>query len=238
MRFTVKPLGDQAVIIEVAKKMSRHAQIAIRGIAKILDETSPSWLIEYIPAYTTITILYQPDAFISYTKSPFETVRMELQKLFPHVHDTSDFEEKTIKIPVLYGGHSGPDLQFVATHNGLTEEEVIQIHTARDYVVHMIGFAPGFPFIGGMSEKIATPRKDTPRLVIPARSVGIAGTQTGVYPIETPGGWQLIGRTPLELFLPNQAVPSLLKAGDKIRFYPITAVEYEEMRGDSPCSPL
>ena len=145
--------------------------------------------------------------------------------------ETAAVHQRVVRIPVLYGGEFGPDLDFVAKHNGLTKDEVIAIHTSGDYTVHMIGFAPGFPFIGGMSERIAAPRRETPRLKIPARSVGIAGVQTGVYPIETPGGWQLIGRTPLELFLPDENPPSLLVAGDKITFYEITSEEYQDLRG-------
>ncbi|MBO1911088.1 5-oxoprolinase subunit PxpB, partial [Microvirga sp. 3-52] len=117
----------------------------------------------------------------------------------------------------------GPDLEYVAKSNNLSIEEVIQIHSENEYLVYMIGFAPGFPFLGGMDKRIATPRKETPRLTIPSGSVGIAGKQTGVYPLETPGGWQIIGRTPLDLFLPDMSPPTLLEAGDKIRFMPVSA---------------
>lgn len=232
MSFTLKPLGDHAVLIEVSKQISLSAQKSVRAITTLLDNNPPPWLIEYIPAYTTVTLFYKIDAFIFESASPFEAVCDEIKKLLQHVNDAVELTENIVKIPVLYGGEYGPDLQFVANYNGLTEKEVIEIHTAGDYSVHMIGFAPGFPFIGGMSERIAAPRKDTPRLIIPARTIGIAGTQTGVYPIETPGGWQLIGRTPLELFLPTEEIPSLLKADDKIQFYQITAEEYSNMRGD------
>lgn len=232
MSFTLKPLGDNAVRIEVSKHISLLTQNSVRGITALLDKSPPPWLIEYISAYTTVTIFYKLEAFISQSTSPFETVCDEIKKLLQNVDDSAKLKENIVKIPVLYGGKYGPDLQFVANHNGLTEEEVIEIHTTGDYSVHMIGFAPGFPFIGGMSDSISAPRQDTPRLTIPARTIGIAGTQTGIYPIETPGGWQLIGRTPIELFLPNEDIPSLLKAGDKIQFYQITAEEYTDMRGD------
>jgi inhibitor of KinA len=129
---------------------------------------------------------------------------------------------------VCYGGELGPDLEFVAEHNKLSAEEVIGIHSASVYLVYMIGFAPGFPYIGGMSGKIAAPRRSSPRLKIPAGSVGIAGSQTGIYPIETPGGWQLIGQTPLKLFQPESKSPSLLKAGDVIQFKPISYNQFLE----------
>ena len=135
-------------------------------------------------------------------------------------------KKRTIEIPVCYGGEFGPDLSVVAESNGLTEEEVIHIHSNGTYIVYMIGFAPGFPYIGGMPSEIATPRKSSPRLKIPSRSVGIAGSQTGIYPIETPGGWQLIGSTPLKLFSIHHNPPTLLQAGDHVRFKPISYEEY------------
>ena len=125
-----------------------------------------------------------------------------------------------------YGGEYGPDLEEVARHNGLSVDEVIALHSGGEYLVYMIGFAPGFPYLGGMSERIAMPRRSSPRAQIPVGSVGIAGMQTGVYPIETPGGWQLIGRTPLALFRPEENPPSLLQAGNKVRFRPISADEF------------
>ena len=131
-----------------------------------------------------------------------------------------------VEIPTLYGGEYGPDLDHVADHNGLTPEEVIQIHSSADYLVYMMGFTPGFPYLGGMSENIATPRLQTPRTAIPAGSVGIAEQQTGVYPIESPGGWQLIGRTPVQLFDPQRDPPVVVEAGDFIRFAPITETTY------------
>ena len=233
MDFTLKPLGDHAVRIEVSNHIGLSAQKSVRELTTLLDRSPPPWLIEYIPAYTTVTVFYRIEAFVTQSISPFQAVCNELKILLINVDDSKDGKENIVKIPVLYGGVYGPDLQFVACYNGLTVDEVIEIHTSGDYSVHMIGFAPGFPFIGGMSSSIAAPRKDTPRLTIPARTIGIAGKQTGIYPIDTPGGWQLIGRTPIELFLPYEKIPSLLKSGDKIQFYQITEVEYADMRGDS-----
>ncbi|HET6872400.1 MAG TPA: 5-oxoprolinase subunit PxpB, partial [Sporolactobacillaceae bacterium] len=144
----------------------------------------------------------------------------------------SQLDAHTVNIPVCYGGEWGPDLDHVAAVNGLSPEEVIRIHSEGVYLVHMIGFAPGFPYLGGLSKEISTPRRETPRLVIPKGSVGIAGDQTGVYPLETPGGWQLIGRTPINLFNPNSETPSLLKAGDFVRFVPISPSEWGDQSND------
>ena len=230
MQYALSHLGDQAVVIEVGKKIDSFIEQKVKAVVSRLEAESPSWIIEYIPAYTTVTIIYAITEFLK-EDSPYEAVCKRVHALLEGVKQTATLQQKVVEIPVLYGGEYGPDLDFVASYNDLTVDEVIAIHTSGDYTVHMIGFAPGFPFIGGMSEQIAAPRRKTPRLKIPARSVGIAGVQTGVYPIETPGGWQLIGRTPLELFLPMEDPPSLLAAGDKIKFYEVTSEEYEDLRG-------
>jgi inhibitor of KinA len=133
-------------------------------------------------------------------------------------------------VPTLYGGEYGPDIEFVATHNNITPEEVIEIHTATPYLVYMLGFTAGFPYLGGMSEKIATPRLKTPRTRIPAGSVGIAASQTGLYPIESPGGWQLIGRTPIKAFSPQSENPFLFAAGDYLKFRAIEQDEYDKIK--------
>lgn len=232
MEYNVSPLGDRAIVLEFSDKIDLESMKSVQNFAALLDKVQPSWMIEYIPAYTTITIFYKIQPVFSNKQSPYETISKEIDALFLNAINIPDEQSRVVRIPVLYGDEYGPDLNYVAKYNHLTEEDVINIHTTGDYTVHMIGFSPGFPFIGGMSTKIAVPRRNTPRLSIPARSVGIAGSQTGVYPIETPGGWQLIGRTPLELFLPDQEIPSLLKAGDKIEFYQITKNEYDEMVGD------
>lgn len=178
--------------------------------------------------YDPVKISYQHNC----DNLPYDFVCSQLQQLLAELKDDKTITPRLVEIPVCYGGEFGPDLEYVAAFNGLTTEEVIHIHSSGDYLVYMIGFAPGFPYIGGMSEKIATPRRETPRLKIPSGSVGIAGKQTGVYPIETPGGWQLIGRTPLKLFRPDEEPPSLLMAGDKIKFVPISYNDYKEMEED------
>lgn len=217
------PLGDQAILLEFGTEINPLIHEKVRLASAFLDSCPPLWMIEYIPAFSTITVIYNA-SIVSY-----QEVCYELQLLLRQTKAIEQEESRTVEIPVCYGGILGPDLEFVAKYNRLTPDEVVEIHTGGDYLVYMIGFAPGFPYIGGMSKKIAAPRRDTPRLRIPARSVGIAGQQTGIYPIETPGGWQIIGRTPLDLFLINKEIPSLLKSGDRIQFYPITFEEYVQM---------
>lgn len=228
MRYTLHPLGDDAVLVELGKEISKETHQKVQSLTAFLEKYPPEWMIEYIPAYTTVTIFYNP--FKAYQLSngqlPFNFVCSLIKPLIEEMTENNMPEPEIVEIPVCYGGEFGPDLDFVADHNGITPEEVIEIHSSGSYLVYMIGFAPGFPFIGGMSEQIAAPRRDTPRLKIPERTVGIAGMQTGIYPIETPGGWQLIGRTPVKLFRPTDDSPTLLKAGDQIKFKPISLEEY------------
>jgi inhibitor of KinA len=226
MEITYSPLSDEAIVIEVGDEISKEATNLVRSITKRIEESLFDSIIEVIPAFTTVTVFYQVTEELQY-----KDIKKIIEKTLVEMKDSESIEQRTIEIPVCYGGEHGPDLEFVASHNQLTVEEVIAIHSSGTYEVNMIGFAPGFPFIGGMSEEIAAPRRSTPRLRIPERSVGIAGMQTGVYPIETPGGWQLIGRTPMDLFLPNEEIPSLLHAGDRIVFKPISNEEYEEWEG-------
>jgi inhibitor of KinA len=232
MEYSLHPLGDNAVIIELGNDINLETQQKVQMVTSFLDEQPPLWMIEYIPAFTTVTVFYEPVRFIQGSQKktePYNQVSSLLHQLLQGVTAADNLaEQRIIDIPVCYGGEFGPDLETVARMNGLTTEEVIHIHSSGHYLVYMIGFAPGFPYVGGMSEKIATPRRESPRLKIPARTVGIAGKQTGIYPIETPGGWQLIGRTPLKLFRPENDMPSLLRAGDKIQFKPISQKEYIE----------
>ncbi len=223
MDYSFSPLGDQAIILEIGNEINEETHHRVRAVTALLETDPPQWMTEFIPAFTTVSIVYSP-LHISYGEA-----KLELAALLKKASEITLPPPRTIEIPVCYGGDHGSDLEYVARHNGLSAEEVIAIHTGASYTVHMIGFAPGFPYLGGMSEKIAAPRKVSPRVTIPERSVGIAGNQTGVYPISTPGGWQLIGRTPTRLFLPDHEIPSLLSAGDTVVFRQITADEYQTL---------
>lgn len=224
MDYSFSPLGDQAIILEIGNEINEETHHRVRAVTALLKMDPPQWMSEFIPAFTTVSIVYSP------LQVSYEEAKMELAALLKKASEITLPPPRTIELPVCYGGDHGPDLEYVARHNGLSAEEVIAIHTGASYTVHMIGFAPGFPYLGGMSEKIAAPRKVSPRVTIPERSVGIAGNQTGVYPISTPGGWQLIGRTPTRLFLPDHEIPSLLSAGDTVVFRQITADEYQTLK--------
>jgi inhibitor of KinA len=222
------PLGDSAIVIQLGNEISESIQRHISSICSFLEDYSFEGFIEYVPAFTTVTIFY--DALVT----DYETTQSLLQEMLQEIME--GIEEKdalVVEIPVLYGGTHGPDLPYVATHAGISEAEVIALHTSGEYLVYMIGFAPGFPYLGGMNEKIAAPRKETPRGKIAAGSIGIAGVQTGIYPIETPGGWQIIGQTPLKLFDVERQPPALLKAGNKLRFVAISEAEFKNIKGQA-----
>ncbi|MED0681184.1 5-oxoprolinase subunit PxpB [Aneurinibacillus thermoaerophilus] len=236
------PLGDAAIVVELGSVINEETHCKVRALSEYLTRHPLPGMIEYIPAFTTVTVFYDPCRVLANsgaeTKtfvSPYQKMRAMLENILSELQDKTVEKTRVIEIPVCYGGEFGPDLGFVAEHNGLTPEDVIRIHSSAEYLVYMIGFAPGFPYLGGMPEQIATPRRSSPRLSIPVGSVGIAGKQTGVYPIATPGGWQLIGRTPLPLFMPDSDPPTPLKAGDRIRFRAISRQEYDEWKERGAC---
>ena len=223
--ITYYPLGDAAIVVQFGDKISKDINLQILAVAAWLDEYTFEGFVEYVPAFTSITIYYEPWV-INYDK-----MTLLLQEMFENMAD-AEVQKPVglLNIPVYYGGEMGPDLEFVAAHHHIGIDEVIAMHTAPEYLVYMIGFAPGFPYLGGMDERIATPRKESPRSKIPKGSVGIAGSQTGVYPMETPGGWQIIGQTPLELFDIGKEEPALLKAGDRVRFSAVTEKEWTKIK--------
>lgn len=214
------PLGDSAIVVRFGECIAPELYDRVRALAEYLDAHPLPGLVEYAPAFATVALFYDP---LRWSCSEFCA---EVQRIVAGLGGRSPSQPRVIEIPVCYGGEFGPDLAFVAEHNHVTEDEVVSIHAGGEYLTYMIGFAPGFPYLGGMSSRIAAPRRGSPRPRIPAGSVGIAGNQTGVYPIETPGGWQLIGRTPWKLFRPWEDPPSLLRAGDVVRFRPIAPADF------------
>lgn len=234
-QFKPQPLGDSAIELRFGDSINSAVHTKIRSFARLLENNPFPGLLEWVPAYTTLTIFYDP-WLVSQggTFDPYARVLEHLQTLDSGASSAEPVEARQLEIPVCYGEVYGPDLETVAQHTGLAPEEVIRLHTTPEYLVYMIGFAPGFPYLGGLDERLRTPRKDTPRLKIPAGAVGIAGAQTGIYPLETPGGWQLIGRTPLQLFRPDAEPPSLLQAGDRIRFVSISPAAFQELQESKP----
>lgn len=216
------PCGDRAVTVEWGSTIDEHINRQVHAFARKVEELFHPAITEVVPTYRSATVHYRPEVF------SYEELN---QLLAPLAQGSAEEAEElpVVKIPVCYGGEYGPDLEEVAQHCSLTPEEVIARHTAPTYRIYMLGFTPGFPYLGGMDPSIAAPRRKEPRIHIPAGSVGIAGEQTGVYPIVSPGGWQLIGRTPLRLFDPQREQPILLSAGAGIRFVPIDEETFRKM---------
>lgn len=218
--------GDRALYIEVGDAISPEVNRRVKGLLDAIDEAAIEGVEALSPTYRSILVYYDP------LKIPLEELKQRLSDLGRALPEASTSEARIFEIPTLYGGEFGPDLDFVASHTGLSPEEVIRIHAGTDYLVYMVGFNPGFPYLGGMSEKIAAPRLETPRVKIPAGSVGIAETQTGIYPLESPGGWRLIGRSPLKMFDPSRDPPALVEAGDLVRFVSVDEARYREIQGE------
>ncbi|MUV36756.1 uncharacterized protein JNUCC1_00560 [Lentibacillus sp. JNUCC-1] len=221
MTYELKIAGDQAILIEFSGAISLSLNQKVRHLSYQLETSDIRGIGETIIGYKTVLIHYDP-LLISFDRLQ-ETVEYYVYQLDESMQE----EPRTIEIPVLYGGEQGPDLETVANKNKLTAEQVIEIHTAPLYTVYFLGFSPGFPFLGGMSDQIATPRLAEPRAKIQAGSVGIAHDQTGIYPVESPGGWQIIGHTPLRLYAPEEKEPFLLNPGDQIKFKAVDQQEYE-----------
>lgn len=224
----ISQISETAALVEFGRKISEDINKKVRTFCTYLDEKPFYGMVEYVPAFTSVSVIYNPLDMKS--ESPYEVVKVILDNIISKLDFSLEDEEHIVEIPVCYGGEFGQDIEQVAKINNITVDEVIKIHSEGKYLVYMIGFAPGFPYLGGMSEKIAAPRRESPRIAIPEGSVGIAGMQTGVYPIETPGGWQLIGKTPLKLFDLKRNSKSLLKAGDIVKFYPISYEEYVQLK--------
>lgn len=220
------PMGDQALIVEFGNRIDPAISGHIAALAQRLRESRPIGVVDIVPAYSTLALHYDPAAVGAGT-SPYEALAETIGIWLKTQSVETLLAGRMIEIPVCYGGAFGEDLEALARGRGLSADEVIAIHSGADYHVHMLGFVPGFAYLGGLDARLATPRRDSPRPRVPAGSVAIGGTQTGVYPLDTPGGWQIIGRTPLQLFKPDAMPPNLLNAGDAVRFVPISVQEFE-----------
>ncbi|KPM46988.1 5-oxoprolinase subunit PxpB [Jiulongibacter sediminis] len=216
MNYRIHPLSENAITLYFEQKISPEINDLVIASCLWIEENSFPGFIEVVPAYASLTVFYDLVELINQGyKSPFLFVKSKMQEIPFESLKTGNKPKNLIEIPVEY---SGEDLQIVGRHSKLSEKEIIKLHTEPEYRVYMMGFLPGFAYMGGLNQKLATPRKKKPRLKVPAGSVGIAGAQTGIYPLESPGGWQLIGHTDKKLFDPSDRKLSLLSTGDYVKF--------------------
>jgi inhibitor of KinA len=216
--YKIFPLSDSAITIDFGNVIDENINDIVMQLFQYCINNPFMGMKEAMPAYASMTIFY--DVFSvrkKYTsfKTAYAFVEDYLIKSCENIGEGESFEKRTIEIPVVYDGE---DLSYVADYHQISEVRVVELHTTPTYRVYMMGFLPGFAYMGGLDTRIATPRRATPRMKVPAGSVGIAGSQTGIYPSESPGGWQLIGRTELQLYTPNADEITLLKAGDLVKF--------------------
>jgi inhibitor of KinA len=217
------PLGDGALTVDFGNTISvEHNDRAIALASYFTGNPFPGF-IEAVPAYSSVSVFYELGDVrrnFSEFETAFDAVREIVNASLDQDGSEIGIPSRTIEIPVDFGHDAAPDLDQIAAHRGLTAEETVRLFTSGTYRVYMLGFLPGFAYMGEVDERIAAPRRDTPRLKVPRGSVGIAGRQTGIYPLESPGGWQIIGRTNVEMFTPHAETPCLLAPGDNVRFVP------------------
>ena len=225
MDYKILPVGDSALTIIFGDKIDPEISRIVRVARKYLTKKNIKGVSEFVQTYATLMVHYRP-VVIGYDEL---AARIDRELSVMDI-GSGQMKKKTIVIPVCYGGEYGPDLQTVCEHAGLSEEEVIKRHSSVDYLIYRLGFMPGFVYLGGMDRSISTPRLKNPRERLEKGSVGIAADQTGIYPLVSPGGWQIIGRTPLELYDHEREKPILYEAGEFIRFVPITEQEFVEIR--------
>ena len=216
---SIKPASDRSILIQFGSKISEETHQMVVCYTEILLESFNRYIKTISPAYCTILIRLNNDIMINETIS-------ELKSLLKQPIKLNKTTPQTIKIPVCYEQEFAPDMDKVMKHTGYSNDEIIEKHSSGEYLVYFIGFSPGFPYIGGMDHTLTTPRLTTPRKIVPTGSVAIGGSQTGIYPLQSPGGWNIIGRTHLTLFQTENINNSLIKIGNKIQFYPITKDEF------------
>ena len=212
-------MGDRALLVELGDQINPSINEKVRELLLKLDRRPLDGVMELVPSYRSLMVVYDP------LKTGFDRLREAILEL----HEASDpslvSEPKTLAVPVVYGGEWGPDLEWVADFHKISPEEVIALHVGTTYRVYMIGFTPGYPYLGELPEALATPRRETPRTVVPRGSVAIAQRQTGIYPVQSPGGWHILGWTPIKLFDANHWPPTPLEMGDRVQFFPIQKEE-------------
>jgi len=212
-------MGDRSLLVELGDEISPSVNQRVQELFTALDLHPVDGVRELVPSYRSLLVVYDP------LNISLADLKRTIRDTYQNLDQTELPEPRTIDIPIVYGGEQGPDLDSVAQYHHITPQAVIDYHTGPTYRVYMIGFTPGYPYLGEVPDAIATPRRKTPRILVPKGSVGIAKQQTGIYSVDSPGGWQIIGWTPVNLFDPQARPPSLLMMGDRVRFQAICAQE-------------
>jgi inhibitor of KinA len=212
MNPRIVPLGDSSVLVQLGDEIDLTINQRVHALANLIANSVINGVIETVPAYATLLVHYDP-LMLSFTQ-----MKDHLREKMTQMQENESRKSRLVEVPVRYGGELGPDLESVASHYGLRVEDVIRIHSERIYTIFMMGFTPGFPYMGKLDDALIMPRLETPRTRVPAGTVAIAGSQTGIYSIDSPGGWQLIGWTPLKLFEPESESPFLFSPGDEVKF--------------------
>ena len=212
MNPRIVPLGDSSVLVQLGDEIDLTINQRVHALANLIANSVINGVIETVPAYATLLVHYDP-LILSFTQ-----MKDHLREKMTQMQENESRKPRLVEVPVRYGGEMGPDLESVASHCGLRVEDVIRIHSERIYTIFMMGFTPGFPYMGKLDDALIMPRLETPRTRAPAGTVAIAGSQTGIYSIDSPGGWQLIGWTPLKLFEPESESPFLFSPGDEVKF--------------------
>lgn len=219
----VLPAGDSAFCVVFGDRIAPDLHDRVLAFVEAVRARRLAGVVDVVPAYCSVTVYVEPSILED------QGIEDHLSRLAAQPHPGPSCAGHSIEIPVCYGGEFGPDLIDVSGASRLTPESVVSLHASVEYRVYMVGFSPGFPYLGSLPEAIAVPRLATPRTKVPPGSVGLAGSQTGIYPQATPGGWRIIGRTPLRLYHPDRLRPFLLSAGDRVWFAPITPEEFERL---------
>ena len=234
-RLDILPLGDRAAVIEVADRVGETATARVRALCDLLEQAAIPGVREVVPAFCSVTLYYDPLLLWQLAgtdereRIPFELLRQRVEPCLERLEAQTRLSGRLVEIPVCYGGEYGEDLGALALAHQIAPAMLVELHTAPTYFVGMLGFMPGFPYLCGLDDRLVTPRRATPRPRVPAGSVAIGGEHTGIYPFDSPGGWHLIGRTPIRLFDLAAAPPSPLLAGDRVKFVAIGAETFERM---------
>jgi inhibitor of KinA len=232
--YSIEPLGDRALVIELSNAVSAAVSASVRRLCERLLAARLPGIRDVVPAFCSVTVHYEPLQFAILGGSAFDAVRTAVAALVTEAAEAGEAPARLVEIPVCYGADYGEDLETLARTHDMTAERVVELHTAPTYFVGMLGFAPGFPYLAGLDERLVTPRRASPRARVPRGSVAIGGEHTGVYPVESPGGWHIIGRTPLALFDLSRDPPTLLQAGDQVRFVAIPPEKFADTEATAP----